>query len=395
MANETTNPLIRASMLGNNNDNNNVNEPPLLNILTHPSITRLIKDIQEFNGNTKDLSTFVKEVEDILPFIRQYTPDSHLFIVNKIKAKLTGNAREVIKIYSGETERWEQIKQVLFQHFGGLDSEHRLYTKLIETKYKGNAYSYYTEIRSAISALIQKCELTNSYELIPTYRKKALETFTFGLPDSMRTIISAHNINSLDDAIRLLTEYRYIEDRHTNLPSHEFPRLQKPSQLPTNFAYRTPFIPRPNQAQYPKFQPNLSQPNQPPYQKFQPNSFPHHPNFNTSMPKPQYNPFVPKTNNQIQNTFKPRPDQPVPMDIDPRSSQIRRNYHNEQQEVDTSELDNYPPNEDPLSYDTDNYPCNIDNPDNLEYPSQEDNQYQENYGNFPLTASENEIHFHM
>lgn len=46
--------------------------------------------------------------------------------MNKIKSKLTKLAREVIKIYIGETDTWNQIKEILYKYFGGLDSESRL-----------------------------------------------------------------------------------------------------------------------------------------------------------------------------------------------------------------------------------------------------------------------------
>src|ERR1700744_3320539 len=144
------------------------------NVITHPFAVKAIKEIENFNGDTKDLSTFIQEIEDILPFILKSDSDSQKIIMNKIKSKLVKKAREVIKIYIGETDTWIQIKEILYKHFGGLDSEPRLYTKMVELKFKGNAYNFYNEVRAILSSLIQKCEQTNSLSLLKVYREKAL-----------------------------------------------------------------------------------------------------------------------------------------------------------------------------------------------------------------------------
>lgn len=86
---------------------------------------------------------------------------------------------------------------------------------MIKLKYKGNAYSYYNEIRAILSSLIRKCEQTNSLNLLKVYREKALETFALGLPIDMRTVISNNTVQTLDQALETLTKYRYVEDIHS------------------------------------------------------------------------------------------------------------------------------------------------------------------------------------
>lgn len=314
----------------------NVIQPGILgnyNVITHPFAVKAIKEIENFNGDTKDLSTFIQEIEDILPFILKYDSDSQKIIMNKIKSKLIHKAREVIKIYIGETDTWNQIKEILYKHFGGLDSESRLYTKMIELKFKGNAYNFYNEISAILSSLIQKCEQTNSLNLLKVYREKALETFAMGLPNDMRIVISNNTVQTLDQALETLTKYRYVEDKHTFNPMNEYrPKLENffyskpnypqnqsfpPKQVQQNFDPR-PFIQRQNFQPRPPFQNNNFQRNN----NFQPRPF------NSNPPN---NNYPPKLSEPLKQ------NKPEPMDVDPRSSQVRRLYHNEQ----TNDYDNY------------------------------------------------------
>lgn len=364
----TEGSIIQPAILGN------------YNVITHPFAVKAIKEIESFNGDTKDLSTFIQEIEDILPFVLKYDVDSQKIIMNKVKSKLVHKAREVIKIYIGETDTWNQIKEILYAHFGGLDSEPRLYTKMIELKFKGNAYNFYNEIRAVLSSLIQKCEQTNSLNLLKVYREKALETFAMGLPNDMRTVISNNTVQTLDQALETLTKYRYVEDKHTSNPMNEYrfkpernfnsrPNYPQNQSFPSKQVQQN-FNPRPF-VQRQSFQPR------PPFQN---NNFQRNNNF---QPRP-FNPNPPN------NNYPPKPlefstqNKPVPMDVDPRSSQVRRLYHNEY----TNDCDDYD------SYENDYYE-NQDQEYVETQAEQVENPLPEEIQNFHLEASEEQTNCHM
>lgn len=348
------------------------------NVITHPFAVKAIKEVEKFNGDTKDLSTFIQEIEDILPFILKYDSDSQKIIMNKVKSKLVQKAREVIKIYVGETDTWNQIKEILYKHFGGLDSESRLYTKMIELKFKGNAYNYYGEIRAILSSLIQKCEQTNSLSLLKIYREKALETFAQGLPDNMRTVISNNTVETLDQALETLTKYRYVEDKHTFNPMNEYRsepgrNFNSRSNRPQNQSFPPrqvqqglnprPFVQRQNFQPRPPLQSNNFQRNN----DFQPKPF--NPNFPNNPPKPL--------------EFS-KQNKPEPMDVDPRSSQVRRLYHNEH----TNDYDDYDDYEN-YCYGDQGQECVETQAELIEDPIPEETQ------NFHLEASEKQTSCHM
>lgn len=334
------------------------------NVITHPFAVKAIKEIESFNGNTKDLSTFIQEVEDILPFILKYDNDSQKIIMNKIKSKLIHKAREVMKIYCGETDTWNKIKEILYKHFGGLDSESRLYTKMIELKFKGNAYNFYNEIRAHLSSLIQKCEQTNSLSLLKVYREKALETFAMGLPNDMRTVISNNTVQTLDQALETLTRYRYVEDKNTFNPMNEYhSKSERKTDLNPNYSR------------------NLSRPPKQVQQNFNPR------------PPIQRQSIQPGQNNNFQSrpfhlnppngNYPPKQDKPEPMDVDPRSSQVRRLYHHEQTDDDNDYENDYYEDYDQARYQ-----------EHAEAQT-EQNPLPEEIQNFHLDASEELTNYHM
>lgn len=367
----TPGSVIQPAVLGN------------YNVITHPFAVKTIREIDTFNGDTKDLSTFIQEIEDILPFILKYDSDSQKIIMNKIKSKLIHKAREVIKIYIGETDTWNQIKEILYKHFGGLDSECRLYTKMIELKFKGNAYNFCYEIRAILSSLVQKFEQTNSLNLLKVYREKALETFAMGLPNDMRFVISNNTVQTMDQALETLTKYRYVEDKHTFNPMNEYhSKLEKGFNLKLNHPQNISFPPKQVQQSF-NPRPFIQKQNFQPRPTFQNNNFQRNNNF-------QQRPFY---SNPPNNNYPPKPSEPPrqskqePMDIDPRSSQVRRLYHNEQ----TDDYDNYD--------DGNNYYEDHDQTRYQEHAEDQaeqiENALPEETQNFHLDASEKQTDYHM
>lgn len=53
-------------------------------MVTHQFAMKAIGSIEAFNGNTRDLSSFIQEIEDILPIVVRYDEESQVIITKII-----------------------------------------------------------------------------------------------------------------------------------------------------------------------------------------------------------------------------------------------------------------------------------------------------------------------
>lgn len=318
-----------------------------------------------------------------MPTIRKYDDESCKDILDLIKLKLIGKARDIIKIYSRETSTWDNLKKILYQNFGGTESEQKLYGKLTSTKYHGDILKFKDEIISTLSNLIAKTEQTgtNNATSHTAYQKAALNTFIRGLPDLMSAVVQSHKPNSLAECMDVLTENNYVHQKLEVLP---FDRLPKNSQHQNNTPFRTSFRnERPTQPFQTSFRPRP---------QFQSNN-----NYvRPSMPNnPNYRPNF-KPNPNFNNPHPPQQSKPEPMDVDPRSSQIRRLYHNEPCEQEYYDPYYYEQTDNDYSYEQNEYGHEQPQEQNYEESVKIlDPKENEIIQNFPIPASEETINYLM
>lgn len=69
---------------------------------------RYLAKQRPFDGKQVDLPIFIKNIEDIIPVLNSYNEAGQTILINTIKSKLVGRARQVIEIHAHLTT-WLEI----------------------------------------------------------------------------------------------------------------------------------------------------------------------------------------------------------------------------------------------------------------------------------------------
>lgn len=287
-------------------------EPRVLEI----NVLKYINDRPPFDGKAADLPSFISSIDDVLPLIKQYDANGQRILINTLKTKITGKAKQILDIH-GHINDWIGIKNILVQNFSSHRSVIDLYEDLKSIAYKGNVLEFYNEVQYRLSVLNQKCKQENRLEDIPLNINSALGVFKGKISEPMKSILFARNPNTIENALNYLSEGGYLYSKNNNYNNE---RIQK------NFNMNK--------------QRNFNRNNE---RKYIPQN-------NNNVPKPMCNfchklghtedNCYSKRNSDAKrnipffghpNTTQPRVNNHVePMDIDP-SSQTRRNYYTENQ----------------------------------------------------------------
>lgn len=59
---------------------------------------RYLERQQPFDGRQEDLPIFIANIEDIIPVLNSYNAAGQTMLINTIKSKLIGRARQVVEI---------------------------------------------------------------------------------------------------------------------------------------------------------------------------------------------------------------------------------------------------------------------------------------------------------
>lgn len=293
---------------------------------------RYLERQQPFDGRPEDLPIFIANIEDIIPVLNSYNAAGQTMLINTIRSKLIGRARQIIEIHT-HLNTWTAIKNLLVTNFSSFKSSQQLHEDLRSTTFKTNVLEFYNEIQHKLSTLNQKCKQENNLLDIVLNIQTALKTFKNNIGEPMKSILYARNPDTIERALHILSEggYLYNRDRPYN----------NQTDNRNYFQNKTPQ--RQEQKMYNNHNRNFNNYNRNNYQH---NNYAQH--SNNYQHKPQnrpHNNFVPQ--NRPNNNFVPRPQYnnpqqnrndrqrllnnhniPEPMDID-GSGQTRRNYYNE------------------------------------------------------------------
>lgn len=75
-------PIINPGVL---TGNINPNDKSKFNVMSQPFVLKRLREIESFDGNSKDLTTFIREIENTAPFVALYDDISQRIINDSIK----------------------------------------------------------------------------------------------------------------------------------------------------------------------------------------------------------------------------------------------------------------------------------------------------------------------
>lgn len=280
---------------------------------------RYLERQQMFDGRREDLPIFLANIEDIIPVLNQFNPAGQQMLINTIKSKITGKARQIIEINS-HVNTWVEIKNLLVKNFSSHKSIQTLHEELRQINYKSSVLEFFNEIQAKLSELNQKCKQENNVIDIPLNINIALRIFKTKIHEPMRTILFARDPPTIESALNILSEGGYLYQK------------DKPEQKTENFFQNHNKNINRFQNNKQNFNQNNNYNNR--FNNHNNNPWRHNNNNNNQRPffnqRPQYNNNFRQNYPQRQN-FQQQPQlpRPEPMDVD-RSGQTRRNNNIEQ-----------------------------------------------------------------
>lgn len=183
---------------------------------------KYLNNLPEFNGDYRDLQTFINLIDRVHPILRAYDALSQQLFSDIIKSRLRGRARETIEI-NCQAQSWSDIKTILVNNFGDKHSVEELFDRLKGTTFKTNCVDFYNELKQSLRSLNNKTvtlvgpgPATN--ECARNNMKTALNVFKEKLPEPMKTILICRNPDTLEEAIEILFQSGHAYSRNRSGP---------------------------------------------------------------------------------------------------------------------------------------------------------------------------------
>ncbi|XP_055385933.1 ras-related protein RabX-like [Condylostylus longicornis] len=118
----------------------------------HPKLSlsldpmKYISELPEFGGKSHELFNFIGLVENIIPIVSKYDENGQIILLNKIKSKLVGKAREIVEI-NNHVSIWSEIKTILINNFGEKKTTLQIYEELQCVKFTSTPVDLYNQIK--------------------------------------------------------------------------------------------------------------------------------------------------------------------------------------------------------------------------------------------------------
>lgn len=227
-----------------------------------------IEKLREFDGKKEDLSTFITNVDDIIPTLMLYNEQAQRMCMNIVKSKLTGKARRAMEVHPHLTV-WTDIKAMLNTNFGGFSTADQLYQELRGAQYRRNTIDFYNYIQHKLAILNQKCGQENRLSEVNSNIQTALKTFITRLPVHMRTVLCALKPPTMEEALHELSSAGFLnqEKPKQDKPHTSFQRQQQqwqPRVVQGNYGQQFQQHQQRQQQQQPYRQQQAFRPQQPP-----------------------------------------------------------------------------------------------------------------------------------
>lgn len=207
--------------------------------------------IPKYDGEENLLNLFLDKCDYVLSAGRvQGNLQQELYLFHAISSRLTGKAAVLLSDNPG-LKSYDQLKELLTQHFGDPRSEECIAIELENLKIKNNEsyIQFCHKIQTVKSSLLAKVnrltdEGTKAAKMI-IYNNIALNVFLYNLPEDMIRVVRLKGCTSLESALSIVTEevnFKFQYDsknrllKQTSQPSHSHTQnLYKPLHTSQNF----------------------------------------------------------------------------------------------------------------------------------------------------------------
>lgn len=330
-----------------------------------------VRELQPFDGNPIKLHSFLRSVENLLPFIEplKNTPFEKIWL-QAIRAKIINEADQVLET-NGTPLEWNAIKENLIAYYNDKRDPVTLTRELFQIQQTTSIENFFGQVQNLLSLLINHTNISTNdgnvkQDRICTHQENALQVFLAGLKEPIGGNVRARQPKNLKTAFDAAVEERNFQSRNglnrPNLPA----RPPKPItfQFPTNSPRHIP--------------PTYSLHRPMPY------SQPQRPNF---VPR-----FVPHHNDNLGSRPPPKAlPAPEEMDVDRSIRSKFVNYMNRPQQNQSSNSQRQPfPQRNRFTPAVPPRTARVTELRNMEqnsYPTHDQAHYDASYYDYPTTSS--------
>lgn len=208
----------------------------------------LIDIIPKFDGDQKLLNLYLKKSEYVISSFRQLdNPAQDVYIFHTLTGRLVGKAAHLISERE-DIVTWQELKQLLTQHFGDPRSEECIAIEL-ECLKIGHGESYLdfcNRIQNVRSTLFSKINLIEDANVrnakMTIYNHTSLNVFLYNLPEDMIRVVRLQGCDRLEDALQIvmeevnfLNQYNSRNKNRQNSTQNKIPQNSTPTPPPPNY----------------------------------------------------------------------------------------------------------------------------------------------------------------
>lgn len=215
----------------------------------------LVQIIHIFEGDTRELPLFMKNCQYILEnFGGNGAQNQYIFRV--ITSRLAGEAAKLVR-ERDHISTWSELKSLLTEYFGDPRTEECLFKELKSIRiHRTEGYiAFCRRVQRLRSSLLSKLSETikDSNELQVKeciYNKTSFNVFLYNLPAYFVRLVSLRNVNTLEDALKIVLEEQafqtvYNENQsrtsnHYNKNQRTYPICNMNPNPPNNTQRQTP-----------------------------------------------------------------------------------------------------------------------------------------------------------
>nr|XP_034828819.1 uncharacterized protein LOC117986103 [Maniola hyperantus] len=168
--------------------------------------------IPKFDGEPTLLNLFLRKSEYVvLNYRNSNTAAQDLYLFHVVTSRLTDKAASLVSEREDITS-WQELSEILIQHFGDPRSEECVAIELESLKIKtGESYiDFCKRIQNMRSILISKVNRINDASLKDSktiiYNNLSLNVFLYNLPEDLIRIVRLKNPQTLETALAYVTE---------------------------------------------------------------------------------------------------------------------------------------------------------------------------------------------
>lgn len=173
-------------------------------------VTTVLNGIQNFDGSSGSLINFLGRIDSIIPVINTLDANIKLILIGMVKDKIVGNARKSLLKY-GDLNNWSDIKNALKREHGEKDSTETIIDKIRTSKCIDTVENFHKRISGLLTRLNAKYILDGQsrQSTVESNARIAFESFKYGLPEPVRSVIISRNPDTLSEAYDIIQANGY------------------------------------------------------------------------------------------------------------------------------------------------------------------------------------------